>query len=207
MRSRPSRRSIADQVRARLRDSDPAVARAAADAARRLGISENENATTTQASETIAKLTYDRALASLLKTPGDAPRGKELFARQGCVACHTVSPDEQPRGPFLGDISTRYSRAELIESILNPSAKIAQGFETQWFKSAGGDVLEGFVTRDSGDEIELRDANGKTAVLKKDQLRARGTRVKSVMPEGLLSNLAPAEAASLITYLESLKAK
>jgi putative heme-binding domain-containing protein len=93
----------------------------------------------------------------------------------------------------------------LIESILNPSAKIAQGFETQWFKAAGGDVLEGFVTRDAGDEIELRDANGKTVVLKKDQVKARGTRVKSVMPEGLLGNLAPGEAASLIAYLESLR--
>jgi putative heme-binding domain-containing protein len=202
---RTKAKRYADEVRARLRHSDASVARAAADAARRLGISENENATTTQASETIAKLSYDRALASLLKTSGDARPGKELFASQGCVACHTVSLDEPPKGPFLGGISARYSRTELIESILNPSAKIAQGFETQWFKAAGGDVLEGFVTRDAGDEIELRDANGKTVVLKKDQIKARGTRVKSVMPEGLLGNLAPAEAASLIAYLESLR--
>jgi len=142
----------------------------------------------------------------MLNTAGDAKRGKELFTSQGCVACHTTTADELPKGPFLGGISTRYSRAELVESVLNPSAKIAQGFETQWFKTRD-DVIEGFVTRDAGEEIELRDANGKTIVLQKSQVKTRGKRDKSVMPEGLLSNLAPGEAASLIAYLESLKGK
>ena len=44
-------------------------------------------------------------------------------------------------------------------------------------------------------------------MLTKAQIKARGTRVKSVMPEGLISNLGPAEAASLLAYLESLNAK
>jgi len=143
----------------------------------------------------------------MLKTPGDAKRGKELFTKQGCVACHTVSSSETPKGPFLGGISTRYSRTEIVESVLKPSAKIAQGFETQWFKISGGDVIEGFVTRDGGEEIELRDANGKTILLKKDQVKGRGKRDKSVMPEGLLNNLGPGDAANLVAYLESLKSK
>ena len=196
-----------DEVVARLKDSDPLVARAATIAAGQLGIGPNGTTTTHPAVETLAKLGEERAVASLLSASGDARLGKELFGRQGCVACHTVSADEQPKGPFLGGIATRYSRAELVESVLKPSAKIAQGFETQWFRIPGGDVLEGFVTRDAGDEIELRDANGKTVVLKKAQVKSRGTRTKSVMPEGLLSNLSPAEAASLIAYLESLKGK
>ncbi|MEA2711544.1 MAG: hypothetical protein QOF78_4145 [Phycisphaerales bacterium] len=193
-----------DDVRVRMRDNDAAIARAAVAVARRLGIS--ETATTTQASETIASIGYEKSLATVLKTPGDATRGKELFASQGCVACHTVSPADLPKGPFLGGIATRYSRSEIFESLVKPSAKIAQGFETQWFKMKD-DVLEGFVTRDAADEIELRDANGKTIVLKKAQVKARGTREKSVMPEGLLSNLPPADAANLVAYLESLKAK
>ena len=48
----------------------------------------------------------------------------------------------------MGEIAKRYSRAELCESILKPSAKISQGFETQWFKDADGEIDEGFVTRD-----------------------------------------------------------
>ena len=47
--------------------------------------------------------------------------GAELFRRQNCVACHTVSPDEPAKGPFLGGIGTRYSRAELTESMNSSS--------------------------------------------------------------------------------------
>ena len=63
---------------------------------------------------------------------------------------------------MLGGIAGRYSRAELCESILKPSAKIAQGFETQWFKTNDGDVLIGFcVSREQrGSGSPHRDGTG-----------------------------------------------
>ena len=47
--------------------------------------------------------------------------------------CHTISPLDLPKGPPLYEAGSRYKRDELIESILKPSAKIAQGFETKFF--------------------------------------------------------------------------
>ena len=73
--------------------------------------------------------------------------------------------------------------------------KIAQGFETQ-----------GFKTR-SGDEVEFRNATGASAVPRKREIDRRGKRDPSVMPEGLVGNLSPEEFASLLAYLESLKGK
>ena len=137
---------------------------------------------------------------------GDPKAGAELFVRQASVACHTVSPAEPPKGPFLGGIAARYSRSELAESILKPSAKIAQGFETQYFKTAD-DVVEGFVTRESGDEVEFRNVTGATAVLKKQDIQSRGKRDISVMPEGLAAKLTPQELSHLLAYLQSLPAK
>lgn len=201
----------ADQVRGRLDDRDSAVADAASFAARRMRLNSSRrgggggnNATSQPQEPTLATLSYDRALAGVANVPGDVSRGMELFTRQGCVACHTVTPDQPPKGPYLGGIATRYSRAELCESILRPSAKIAQGFETQWFK-VKGDVIEGFVTRESGDEIEVRDVAGKVTLLKRQQVGSRGTRPTSVMPENLAGNLTVEDLASLVAYLESLK--
>ncbi|HEV2294676.1 MAG TPA: HEAT repeat domain-containing protein [Tepidisphaeraceae bacterium] len=187
-----------DEVRARLKSEDAAVASAAAYAAGRLEAS-------AQPHETIAAMGYDQALALAAKLEGDPMRGKELFTSQGCFACHTVSPDEPPKGPFLGGIATRYSRAELLESVVKPSAKIAQGFETQWFKT-NDDVLEGFITRESGDEIELRNLTGTATVLKKEDVSKRGKRDTSMMPTNLVDPLSPEDLASLVAYLESLKA-
>lgn len=138
---------------------------------------------------------------------GDAKKGVEVFARLACANCHTVSADEAHKGPFLGGVSARYNRAELCESVLKPSAKIDQGFETQWFKPAAGDAIEGFVTRESGDEVELRNVQGETIVLKKPSIQRRGKRDFSTMPEGLAGNLTPEELANLLAYVESLKGK
>ncbi len=188
-------------VRSHLTDKNAEVAKAAQNAATVLGL----NKPTTQAG-TIAALGFDKTVAETLAIPGDATRGKEFFKAQGCVNCHTVTPDQPPKGPFLGGISTRYKRAELCESVLKPSAKIAQGFETQWFKTKD-DIVEGFVTRESGDEVEFRTVTGATTVLKKSDIKSRGKRDTSVMPEGLVAKLTPKDLADLMAYLESLKAK
>jgi putative heme-binding domain-containing protein len=194
---RTKTQTYAEQVRARVDDADPAVAAAAAYAAAQL-------AATVQPHETIAAIGYDTAITTISKLEGDPTRGKELFTTQGCVACHTVSQEDPPKGPFLGGIATRYSRAELLESILKPSAKIAQGFDTQWFKTTN-DVLEGFVTRESGEEIELRNLTGAATLLKKSDVKQRGKRDTSMMPTELADKLSTKDLASLVAYLESLK--
>ena len=140
-----------------------------------------------------------------MNTPGDAKLGARLFTRQGCAACHTVSPTEPLKGPLLQDITKRYQKAELIESIVKPSAKIAQGFESQYFVTNDGKILEGFVVRESGEEIEFRNVAGLAAVLKKTEIEDRGKRATSIMPSGLVDKLNPGQLASILSYLESLK--
>ena len=108
---------------------------------------------------------------------------------------------------MLGGISGRYNRSELCESIMKPSAKIAQGFETQWFKTNDGDVIEGFVSREGGDDIEVRNPTGVAVILKKKDINKRGKRDISMMPEGLVVKLTPEELASLIAFLESTTGK
>ena len=189
-----------DKVAALRTDPRPEVAAAATAAARQLGLGRSSG-------PTVATLGVDKSVAEATRVKGDATKGAEWFTRLACANCHTVSPDQPPRGPFLGGIASRYSRAELCESILKPNAKIAQGFETQWFKPAGGKVIEGFVTRESGDDVELRNVQGETITLKMDAIDRRGKRDFSTMPEGLTADLTPQDLADLLAYLESLKGK
>jgi len=123
------------------------------------------------------------------------------------VSCHTVSQNEALKGPLLAGIAARYSRKELAESILKPSAKIAQGFETQFFVLDSGKLVDGFVVRESAGEIELRGSNGQTTVIAKSEIDERGKRETSIMPTGLVDPLSTQDLASLLAYLESLKAK
>jgi putative heme-binding domain-containing protein len=191
----------ATQVRAHLSDTRPEVASAAQAAAKTLKLD------TTVTAALIEKLKYEDVLAIATKQKGDAKIGAEIFVRVGCNACHTVNADEAPKGPFLGGISTRYSRADLCESILKPNVKIAQGFETQWFKTKDDEELEGFVTREGGDDLDVRNVAGITTTLTKKEITQRAQREKSMMPEGLADKITPAELASLLAYLEASKGK
>ena len=193
--------SYVSEVRDRIKSDNPSLRLAAEDAARRLGL----NASGPSSGPLIAKLPYDQVVALVQTEKGDPAVGALLFERQNCINCHTTSKSEPPKGPYLGDIANRYSRAELAESILKPSAKFAQGFETQKFATASGQTYEGFVVRESGTEVEIRNSTGTPTVIPKDEIEERGKSELSVMPTGLADPLTPRDLASILAYLESLK--
>jgi putative heme-binding domain-containing protein len=65
--------------------------------------------------------------------------------------------------------------------------------------------VEGFVTREGGDSLDVRNIVGQTVTLEKGDITERGHRPQSMMPEGLMNGFTPAELANLLAWLESLK--
>jgi nitric oxide reductase subunit C len=63
---------------------------------------------------------------------GDAAQGERLFHGQaGCGACHSLKAGEQGIGPSLAGIATRAAdpaAAYLLESIIDPGARLAEGY-------------------------------------------------------------------------------
>ncbi len=199
--------AYAPKVRGLLADGRTEVRLAAEGAARRLNIAASATPAKPTTVKPIAAIPYAAVLAAALKDPGDAALGAQLFEKQSCVNCHGVRKGDPIKGPYLGDVAARYNRSELAESILKPSARIAQGFETQKLALSSGQVYEGFVVREAGDEVELRNSSGAVTVLAKKEIEERNKSDISVMPQGLLDPLTPHDLASILAYLESLKGK
>ena len=153
----------------------------------------------------IVQLGHNEATALLLQARGDAALGSLLFARQACIACHTTSQDQPQKGPYLGDAGKKWKRADLIQSILKPSAVVSQGFQTQWFELKNGTTLEGFVTGEKDGVADLRNIAGIVQRVKRSDVAKSGTRTTSMMPEGLAAGLTVKEMASLLDYMQSLK--
>jgi putative heme-binding domain-containing protein len=153
----------------------------------------------------IGNLTYEVAARRTLQASGDPAKGKVLFKAQSCIACHTDADGQTPKGPHLVDIGQRYKADELVESILKPSAKIAQGFETYTFALADGRVYTGFVVSESAGAVQIREATGVQRELKREAIEARERQDPSAMPAELVNNLTPEQVADLIAYLQSLQ--
>ncbi len=196
--ARTGAKPLAPLVEANLNNPNNAVAEAALFAHQKLGLGGAQG-------KQIGAMKYEEVFAAVQKG-GDAKVGSEMFLKAGCVACHTISPDEPPKGPLLSAVAKIYDRAALTESILKPNAKIAQGFESTWVKTKKGEQIEGFITREGGDSVDIRNIVGQTVTVEKADVVERGVRPQSMMPEGLLNAFTTADLANLLAWLESLKA-
>jgi putative membrane-bound dehydrogenase-like protein len=157
-----------------------------------------------------AEFEIDELVAMTDKLPTNPDRGKQLFSSLGCVKCHTTDPDEEPKGPFLGGVGSKFDQKYLAESILRPSAKIAQGFSTNRIVArdgAGHASAEtiGFIAREGSTEVQLRDLTGKVTVIEKSGIAQRELLPGSMMPEGLADALSLEDFRALLSYLTSLK--
>ena len=152
----------------------------------------------------IANLEMDKVLRRADVNNGDPAKGLALFKQQLCISCHTTADGQNPKGPHLVDIGKRYKKNELLESVLKPSAKIAQGFDTYAFITVDGKPFSGFVTGESADAVQIRQADGVSVEIPSEEIEVRRKLEGSMMPKGLVNNLTPEQLADLIAYLQSL---
>ncbi len=63
---------------------------------------------------------------------GDSKRGEELFFNSptaACASCHTVNGNGGAIGPILDGVAIRATKDYILESLMDPNAKFAKGFE------------------------------------------------------------------------------
>jgi L-cysteine S-thiosulfotransferase len=76
---------------------------------------------------------------------GDAARGQETFVALQCHACHSVSevelpdiePELKPQVRLGGEVDRISTYGELVTSIINPSHKLAKGYNPEDVATGG----------------------------------------------------------------------
>jgi putative heme-binding domain-containing protein len=200
----PRARSIYD---AAIRDRNPHLRRAAETALRAIGDRGREPLASSTGRSTSAAVAALRQFA--MRHDGDPRRGEEIFFDPqgvGCGRCHSAAGQGTATiGPDLTGLAAKYDRAELIRSVLEPSHRIAPGYQPAIVTTRGGKVVTGVVRAETEDLLELADAEAKVVRIPKRDIEARRAAAVSIMPEHLVDALKPIEFADLISFLASLK--
>jgi putative heme-binding domain-containing protein len=138
---------------------------------------------------------------------GNPERGKAVFlsATAKCATCHKVHGQGGEVGPDLSQVGGKFDRTHLIESILDPSAQITEGFHATTITTRSGRVFLGVVKSESRTAITLLDADAKRITVPLRDVASRQVSKVSLMPAGLADGMTPAEFTDLIAYLESLR--
>jgi putative heme-binding domain-containing protein len=153
----------------------------------------------------VMEMKPDEVTKIAMTTEGNIANGAKLYTAQGCIACHSVDPAAEQKGPYLGAAGAKFQRDYLIESILDPGKVVAQGFQTSIFSLKDGSMKMGFVTAEQDGVVSLRDISGTASQIKRADVKEEQHPGTSMMPPGLAAGLTTQEFADLIEYLVSLK--
>ncbi|GJM22651.1 MAG: glucose dehydrogenase [Planctomycetota bacterium] len=152
-------------------------------------------------------MTLDGPLSALL-FGGSRESGARLFEQPAlsCVRCHAREGEgigEHYVGPSLEGLGERLSRRQIFESLRDPNARLAPGFQTTHLFLDDDSLVTGRVLSESPTLIVLLDADGERH--KVDVARVSERRpALSAMPEGLVESLTPRDLRDLIAYLAGL---
>jgi putative heme-binding domain-containing protein len=143
-----------------------------------------------------------------MKNRGDAGRGRAVFQDEkgaGCIRCHRVRGSGGEVGPDLSSIGGKYAREHLIESVLEPSRQIVEGYRSTVLALEDGRVLTGLVKSETAGRLTLIDAEAREQTVATSDIAGRKFADVSIMPEGLAARLSCTQFADLIAYLQSLR--
>jgi putative heme-binding domain-containing protein len=146
--------------------------------------------------------------ANILLLKGDAERGRALFfdtAGVQCKNCHKIRDLGQALGPELTQIGKKLDKSKLLENILEPSKTIEPQFVSHLVETTGGEVHTGLLIRRNDAELVLKKADGKEVAIPASEIERSSPQQKSLMPDLLLRDLTPQQAADLLEFLAGLK--
>ncbi len=138
---------------------------------------------------------------------GDAEAGRKVFFEHQaaqCLRCHAVKGNGGTVGPDVAGIGSRVDRKYLLESLINPSAKIAMGYSLSVLEMNDGASQVGYIKSEKDGKITLTGLDGKSITLERAMVKKQSSSDVSPMPPmGAL--MSRRELRDLMEYMATQK--
>ncbi len=132
-------------------------------------------------------------------------RGKEVFTASQCIVCHRFGNEGGAVGPDLTAVFSRFTRRDVLESIIEPSKVISEQYLNTTLSLKNGDEVTGRIVEESPAAYQVVVnplTQTRTEVKKSDVAEKRFSKI-SPMPEGLVNNFTREEIMDLLAYIQS----
>lgn len=138
-------------------------------------------------------------------TSASAAAGEAVFRspQLGCLKCHAVGAAGGLVGPDMISLGASAQPDYLLESLLNPNAKVKENYHTTVIATTSGQVIAGVQIQKSDKAVTLRTAENQVVVVPANEIEEAGQGV-SLMPEGLVDALTDDDLAALVRFLSEL---
>ena len=132
--------------------------------------------------------------------------GKAAYNDAQCIQCHRLGNEGGSIGPELTALFSKYSRRDILESIIEPSKVISDQFQNYVFVKKDGDSVTGRIVNETQDTVVVQPnplLPDRTEI-KKTEIAERNPSKVSPMPQALLNQFTKDEILDLLGYLESM---
>ena len=159
-------------------------------------------------------ITYIRSVEKTGTTlTGNATHGRELFyGNAACATCHMFQGKGGRLGPDLTGVATARSTSYLVESLRNPSKRLAQGiseamkefsteYETVNAETADGTKYQGTLLNDDSFTVQFLDTREQVHSFDKSSLKSLQISRQSLMPAYDEKMLPEKELQDLLAFL------
>jgi cytochrome c oxidase cbb3-type subunit III len=147
---------------------------------------------------------------------GEAKRGKEVFlGASGCSMCHMINGQGGRLGPDLSGTGSARSTEYIVDSIRNPSRRLAQGlteptkefsqeYETVTVVTGEGQKYLGVVLNEDQFTLQMLDTREQLHLLEKAKLKSFEKNRESLMPAYDQKRLSAKDVQDLVAYLQEV---
>ncbi len=137
---------------------------------------------------------------------GDRQRGRQYFLTNSageCSRCHVVNGKGGEVGPDLSDIGNALSREQLVQALLEPSARISPGFGMVVLNLKDGTSVAGILTAEDTEELILKTAEAEPLRIARARIAKRDEVPSSMPPMGAI--MSRHEIRDVVEFLANLK--
>jgi putative heme-binding domain-containing protein len=150
---------------------------------------------------------------------GNAAHGKTLFyGDANCSLCHMVEGKGGRVGPDLTAVGGSRTGAAIIDSVRNPSRRLAWGlseatkefpqeYESVTVVTADGKEIKGVTLNEDSFSVQIMDTSEQIHLFEKDKLRSFQRTRQSTMPVYGADLLSDKDLADIVAYLISVGEK
>ncbi len=137
---------------------------------------------------------------------GNPVRGKELYLNTkllACAKCHRMEGVGGAVGPDLTKLWETMTVEKILETIVDPSKEIKEGFQSYRLTTVDSKVYTGLKVKDDAKEVVIRDAEGRDIRVAKDEIESLTPSKLSLMPDNVVSQITYEQFIDLLAFLKS----
>lgn len=136
----------------------------------------------------------------------DFKSGKNAFNDAQCILCHRFGNEGGAIGPELTGVASKYSRRDILESLIEPSKVVSDQYQNFNIYKHDGDDVSGRIMDETLERLIVMPnmlTPEVSVAVRVEEIARREPSAVSPMPSGLLNNLTREEILDLLAYIEA----